>query len=82
MIPSPAQPQESGIREGETPTEPRVGAAPADLRPHARWPIWKRIAAYILLALLAVLAIWIVDQKVRRIETASLPSTQPSQHFG
>lgn len=38
-----------------------------------RWPIWKIILAYTLMALLAAAAVWVVDRKVHL-----LPSTSPA----
>ena len=42
------------------------GAAPADRRPHAPWPLWKRVFAYASLAGAAAAAIWYVDLKAHR----------------
>ena len=45
--------------------DPR-GIAPADARPRAAWPVWKKLLAYGLMALLSLAAIWLVDVKVHR----------------
>jgi len=42
------------------------GPAPADARPHAPWPLWKRIVAYVALALIALLCIWYIDLKAHQ----------------
>jgi hypothetical protein len=40
--------------------------APADALPRRPWPTWKKILAYLLLAALSLVAIWLVDLKVHR----------------
>ena len=36
-------------------------------QPHAApWPLWRKIAAYAILSVLALVSIWIVDRKVHR----------------
>jgi hypothetical protein len=55
-------------------TEPFLGVAPADARPHAPWPVWKKAVGYLLLAALSFAAIWFVDVKVHR--PALLPPGQ------
>jgi hypothetical protein len=50
------------------------GIAPADARPHSRWPAWKKVLAYALLAGLSFTAIWFVDVKVHR--PAVMPRSQ------
>jgi hypothetical protein len=40
--------------------------APADARPHAPWPMWRKVLAYVLLMALSLGAIWLVDVKVHR----------------
>lgn len=40
-----------------------IGPAPADARPHAPWPIWRRAVAYLVLAGIALLCIWYVDRR-------------------
>jgi hypothetical protein len=42
------------------------GVAPADVRPHAPWPVWRKVVAYVLMAALSLAAIWFVDVKVHR----------------
>jgi hypothetical protein len=51
--------------EGESADRARVtlGPAPADARPHARWPAWRVVIAYALLAALAGISIWYIDLK-------------------
>ena len=46
--------------------DPTPTAAPADLRPHAPWPLWKKACAYVLLAAASSAAIWYVDLKAHR----------------
>ena len=46
--------------------EPTITAAPADLRRHEPWPLWKTLFAYALLAASASAAIWYVDLKAHR----------------
>ena len=41
-------------------------AAPADAVPHASWPLWRKVLAYLLLAGAASAAIWYVDLKAHR----------------
>jgi hypothetical protein len=42
------------------------GIAPADAVPHAPWPTWRKVLAYVLMAALSLASIWIVDLKVHR----------------
>ena len=42
------------------------GPAPADARPRARWPLWKRVLAYLALALIALLCVWYIDLKAHQ----------------
>ena len=46
--------------------EPSPTAAPADARDHAPWPLWKKVFAYVVLAVTASAAIWYVDLKAHR----------------
>jgi hypothetical protein len=39
-----------------------VTAAPADAKPHRKWPVWKRVLAYSTLAALAAASVWFVDR--------------------
>ena len=39
--------------------------APADARPHRAWPLWQKMLAYLLMSILSLVAIWLVDWKVR-----------------
>lgn len=41
--------------------------SPADARPHPRWPLWKILLAYLLLAAVALLAIWYIDLKAHAV---------------
>ena len=41
-----------------------VGRAPADAVARQAWPVWKKIVAYLALAALASIAIWVIDLKV------------------
>ena len=43
-----------------------AGIAPADARPRAAWPTWKKLLAYALMSALSLGAIWVVDVKVHR----------------
>jgi hypothetical protein len=43
-----------------------TGPAPADARPHAAWPMWKKLLAYAALAFLAAAAIWFIDLRAHR----------------
>jgi len=40
-----------------------AGASQADARPHAPWPLWKKLAAYAVLGALALASIWYIDLK-------------------
>ena len=40
--------------------------------PAAPWPLWRKIAAYTILFVLALISIWIVDRRVHR------PATGPA----
>jgi hypothetical protein len=40
--------------------------APADARPHPRWPLWRVVLAYVVLAGMAAAAIWYVDLRAQR----------------
>jgi len=42
---------------------PPPNPAPADARPHRRWPRWRILLAYLLLSAIALLAIWYIDLK-------------------
>lgn len=46
-------------------------AAPADRREHAPWPRWRKLTAYALLLILALLSIWFIDRRVDAL--ANLP---------
>ena len=37
--------------------------APADSKPRQSWPLWKKALAYLLLAAMALIAIWYIDLK-------------------
>jgi len=43
---------------------PTSTAAPADLRPQRRWPLWRKIAAYAILTAIALASIWFIDRRV------------------
>ena len=43
---------------------PTSTAAPADLRPQRRWPLWRKIAAYTILTAIALASIWFIDRRV------------------
>jgi hypothetical protein len=50
-------------------------AAPANTRPRAPWPRWRKLLAYAAMALLALFSIWLVDRKVDLLESpASIDS--------
>ena len=46
------------------PTNESAGIAPADTRPHARWPAWRIILAYVILFGVAIGSIWMIDDHV------------------
>ena len=61
-------------------TEAREGSggiAPADAVPHAPWPTWRKVLAYVLLSALSLASIWIVDLKVHR--AAQMPLTKSNK---
>jgi hypothetical protein len=39
-----------------------TGIAPADARPHHRWPRWRIVLAYLLLTAIASFSIWFIDK--------------------
>jgi hypothetical protein len=43
-----------------------IRIAPADARPHAAWPAWKKVLAYLVMSVISLAAIWFVDVKVHR----------------
>jgi hypothetical protein len=54
------------IRDAVADSEPSrksLGPAPADARPRERWPRWRMVLAYAVLAALAAAAIWFIDLK-------------------
>lgn len=58
-----------------------AGPAPADARPHAKWPLWKVLLAYATLACLAAAAIWYIDLRAHRppaLRPTGMPSTSPT----
>jgi hypothetical protein len=58
-------------------SDARVGPAPADARPHAPWPTWRKVLAYAVLAALAGAAIWYVDLKAHRPDGKAYPAAPP-----
>ena len=50
------------------------GIAPADARPHARWPAWRVALAYAILFGVALGSIWMIDDHVLQ---ATPPATTP-----
>jgi hypothetical protein len=44
------------------------GAAPADLKPHRKWRVWQIILAYLILAAIASVSIWLVDREAMRVQ--------------
>jgi hypothetical protein len=44
------------------PPESNLGIAPADAKPHRRWPLWRIAIAYLLLTALASFSIWFIDK--------------------
>ena len=44
------------------PTDQQSGIAPADARPHRRWPWWGVMLAYLVMAAIASYSIWFIDQ--------------------
>jgi hypothetical protein len=45
-----------------------------------RWPAWKVVAAYLIMALLAAASVWFVDRKVHLLPRRAVPEqTQPVQ---
>ena len=57
--------------------ESSQGIAPADAAPHAPWPTWRKVLAYVLMSALALASIWVVDLKVHR--AAQMPLSQPGK---
>jgi hypothetical protein len=57
----------------QTETELTRGVAPADARPHPRWPRWRIVLAYGVLFAVAVGSIWMIDDHVLK---ATPPSTR------
>ena len=58
------------------------GAAPADLKPHRKWRLWKIILAYLLLAAIATVSILLVDREAMRVQIQQggnqiVPAHQP-----
>ncbi len=51
----------------ENASNSKSGMAPADARATQAWPLWGKIAAYVLLAALALAAIWLIDRKVMEL---------------
>ena len=47
-------------------------AAPADARPHAKWPRWKIIVAYAVLIAIACVSIWFVDRSAMKVQNESV----------
>ena len=56
------------------------GIAPADARPHAPWPAWKKLLAYAILSAISFAAVWLVDLKVHR--PALMPLSHPTTKEG
>jgi len=59
--------------------------APADIRPHAPWPAAAKVAAYVILALLAAVSIWLADRRVDELSrepSTSRVSTTPDTSAG
>jgi hypothetical protein len=48
---------------------PEPNPAPADTRPRAPWPTWRKVLAYVILAAAAAFGIWLVDVKSKLGET-------------
>src|SRR5438270_468073 len=51
---------------------------PADARPHPRWPLWKILLAYLVLAAVAFFAIWYIDLKAHSTSTGQ--KDEPAVH--
>ena len=45
---------------------------------HPRWPVWRIVTAYAILAALAVASVWFVDQKVHH-QPAPYSETEPTE---
>jgi hypothetical protein len=58
------------------------GAAPADARPHAAWPTWKKLFAYVTLAFLAAAAIWFIDLRAHRPPALRPGAVEPGADAG
>jgi hypothetical protein len=58
------------------------GPAPADARPHAAWPTWKRLLAYATLAFLAAAAIWFIDLRAHRPPALRPAALEPAAGAG
>jgi hypothetical protein len=57
------------------------GPAPADARPHRRWPVWQIIAVYVFFFIVASVSVVQIDRDVMRavahfaaVHTTPLPS--------
>ena len=54
------------------------GVAPADARPHTRWPRWRIVIAYAVFFAVAVGAIWMIDDHVLKATPRVGATTQTS----
>jgi len=59
------------------PDIPSSTAAPADLRRHRPWPTWAKIAAYAVLAAIALWSVWFIDRRVDALAEDSPPAMAP-----
>lgn len=55
-------------------SEPLSVPSPADARPHAPWPRWKIVLAYVVLAAVACTSIWLVDRSATQARKWSTES--------
>jgi len=43
-----------------------AGISPSDALPKKRWPLWRKILAYLLMLALASVSIWLIDRLAMR----------------
>ena len=53
--------------------------APADAQPRQPWATWRKILAYILLALLASVSIWFIDRGAMELLYSPYPGAKLTQ---
>ena len=58
-------------------TQDGATAAPADLRPHPRWSTPRKVLAYAILFLLALVSIWFINRRVDQLANDAPFTQQP-----